>query len=71
MKTLDVAKVIASHWKINGEVTQLPGERDLNFLVAGEAKFVAKIYDASVEGIAEWLSLQDRALEYLAEKGVT
>ena len=69
MKTVEVSKVIASHWNITGEVTELPGERDLNFLISGEIKYIAKVYDASIEGIADWLSLQDRALEYLTENG--
>lgn len=58
--TIETAKqVLRENFTAEGEISQLPGERDLNFKISGAASFSLKI---SEKGNSEWLEIQDLAL---------
>ncbi len=62
--TIDSAEqVLKEHFTLEGEISQLPGERDLNFKISGKESFSLKIYE---KGNREWLEIQDLALRTLA-----
>ena len=63
----DAARIAQSHFGIDGVVTPLPGERDLNFRVDAEgASYVLKIAGAEEERGA--LEMQHAALAHLARR---
>jgi len=65
---LKVARDLAHRlWGIDGEITSLPGERDLNFKISGERASVLKVYGDAPDNRA-LLALQDRALLALSGK---
>ena len=65
---LEIAKEISARlWEITGEISALPGERDLNFKITSDQCSVLKVYEDNPENRA-LLSIQDRALKALSAK---
>ena len=65
---LEIAKEISARlWGITGEISALPGERDLNFKITSDQCSVLKVYEDNPENRA-LISIQDRALKALSAK---
>ena len=67
MKGLNPEAILKDHFGLTGEISQLPGERDLNFKVVTDQVYVLKLYEA---GNRDWLELQDFALRMLEIAGI-
>ncbi len=66
----EAAAILRGHWAIEGELRDLPSERDRNFAVAvdGIDRYVLKIANESED--RGFLDLQHRAMDRLAAAGV-
>jgi len=62
--TDSVSALLKKHWNLDGTVTALNGERDLNFKIDGKGSYIFKVYQDSVEKRA-LLNLENRVLEHL------
>ena len=67
MNDLNPEAILKDHFGLIGEISQLPGERDLNFKVVTDQVYVLKLYEA---GNRDWLELQDFALRMLEIPGI-
>ena len=67
MKSLNPEAILKDHFGLTGEISQLPGERDLNFKVVTDQVYVLKLYET---GNRDWLELQDFALRMLEIAGI-
>ncbi len=67
MNDLNPEAILKDHFGLIGEISQLPGERDLNFKVVTDQVYVLKLYEA---GNRDWLELQDFALRILEIAGI-
>ena len=67
MNDLNPEAILKDHFGLIGEISQLPGERDLNFKVVTDQVYVLKLYEA---GNHDWLELQDFALRMIEIAGI-
>lgn len=67
MINLDPEAILKEFFGIVGNISPLPGERDLNFKVESDQTYVLKLYEA---GNHSWLEIQDFALRSLNISGI-
>jgi Ser/Thr protein kinase RdoA (MazF antagonist) len=68
----DEAKsLLKKNWGIDGEISSLPSERDINFKISGKVNCVLKIYPKVDSTLKIRLNLQNRVLKFLEEKRLT
>ncbi|GBL33103.1 hypothetical protein EMGBS13_01240 [Actinomycetota bacterium] len=44
MRSEEAKSLLKKNWGIEGEISSLPSERDINFKISGKANYVLKIY---------------------------
>jgi Ser/Thr protein kinase RdoA (MazF antagonist) len=68
----DEAKsLLKKNWGIDGEISSLPSERDINFKISGKVNCVLKIYPKVDSTLKIRLNLQNKVLKFLEEKRLT
>ena len=65
-----VAALLKQHWGYEGNISNLNGERDLNFRVDGDNTYIFKVYQDSAEKKA-LLNLENRVLQHLQTKKIS
>lgn len=64
-KTMQISQLIQENFGLTGEITPLPGERDLNFKIqTAQESYIFKIHDASER---EFIELQQIILEKVSQ----
>ena len=60
---MQIAQLIEENFGITGEVSQLPGERDLNYkITSAEHTYIFKVHDVAEQ---EFIALQQKILSFL------
>ena len=70
MRSEEAKSLLKKNWGIDGEISSLPGERDINFKVSGKTSYVLKIYPKVDSTLKIRLNLQNKVLKFLEEKKV-
>ncbi|MEN9741764.1 MAG: hypothetical protein RIR66_720, partial [Actinomycetota bacterium] len=62
-EVMQIAQLLEENYGLTGEITQLPGERDLNYKISGiNGEFIFKVHNASEQ---EFIELQQEVLQRL------
>ena len=64
MRSEEAKSLLKKNWGIDGEISSLPSERDINFKVSGKANYVLKIYPKVDSTLKIRLNLQNKVLKF-------
>ena len=70
MRSEEAKSLLKKNWGIDGEISSLPSERDINFKISGKANYVLKIYPKVDSTLKIRLNLQNKVLKFLEEKKI-
>lgn len=70
MRSEEAKSLLKKNWGIEGEISSLPSERDINFKISGKANYVLKIYPKVDSTLKIRLNLQNKVLKFLEEKKI-
>ncbi len=70
MRSEEAKSLLKKNWGIDGQISSLPSERDINFKISGKANYVLKIYPKVDSTLKIRLNLQNKVLKFLDEKKI-
>ena len=70
MRSEEAKSLLKKNWGIDGQISSLPSERDINFKISGKANYVLKIYPKVDSTLKTRLNLQNKVLKFLEEKKI-
>jgi 4-aminobutyrate aminotransferase-like enzyme/Ser/Thr protein kinase RdoA (MazF antagonist) len=66
----EAKSLLKKSWGINGEISSLPSERDINFKVVGKSNYVLKVYPKVDSNLKVRLNLQNKILRFFEDNKV-
>jgi 4-aminobutyrate aminotransferase-like enzyme/Ser/Thr protein kinase RdoA (MazF antagonist) len=70
VRSEEAKSLLKKNWGIDGQISSLPSERDINFKISGKANYVLKIYPKVDSTLKIRLNLQNKVLKFLEEKKI-
>jgi 4-aminobutyrate aminotransferase-like enzyme/Ser/Thr protein kinase RdoA (MazF antagonist) len=70
VRSEEAKSLLKKNWGIDGQISSLPSERDINFKISGKANYVLKIYPKVDSTLKTRLNLQNKVLKFLEEKKI-
>jgi Ser/Thr protein kinase RdoA (MazF antagonist) len=68
VRSEEAKSLLKKNWGIDGEISSLPGERDINFKVSGKTSYVLKIYPKVDSTLKIRLNLQNKVFKVLGRE---